>query len=289
MRSAGRTSGKSQYMMPMADGNQSRKMMQRATPSQRCTKMSARFTFLILANSQFPTAIPNASIGIWDLGFRFHAILAGTEVQRLPQRIPGTASGGVGMPSRPFAIVESASAAVRLARASAFLERFPAHQPITVVAATRGAADDLARRVASRRGATIGISRFSLTQLAARVAATRLAGAGIAPSTLLGVEAVASRVAFDASEDGSLDYFGVVARSPGFPRALARTLVDVRLAGLTAATLTRAGRAGHDLAALVAQAEAELANAAAADRAALLAAAAAGAAEDVFLRAPLLL
>jgi ATP-dependent helicase/nuclease subunit B len=193
------------------------------------------------------------------------------------------------MPSRPFAIVESASAAVRLARASAFLERFPAHQPITVVAATRGAADDLARRVASRRGATIGISRFSLTQLAARVAATRLAGAGIAPSTLLGVEAVASRVAFDASEDGSLDYFGVVARSPGFPRALARTLVDVRLAGLTAATLTRAGRAGHDLAALVAQAEAELANAATADRAALLAAAAAGAAEDVFLRAPLLL
>lgn len=193
------------------------------------------------------------------------------------------------MPSRPFAIVESTSAAVRLERASAFLERFPPHQPITVVAATRGAADDLARRLASRRGATIGLSRFSLTQLAARVAATRLAGAGIAPSTSLGVEAVASCVAFDAAEDGSLDYFGVVARTPGFPRALARTLGDVRLAGITAETLTGAGRAGHDLSELVGHAEAELSNASTADRAALLAAAAAGTAAEAFLRAPLLL
>lgn len=130
------------------------------------------------------------------------------------------------MQSRPFPIVESASAAARLDRAAAFLERFPRHQPITIVAASRGAADDLARRVAARRGATIGVSRFSLTQLAARVAATRLAGEGIAPSTSLGVEAVASRVAFDAAEDGTLDYFGVVARTPGFPRALAHTLTD---------------------------------------------------------------
>lgn len=193
------------------------------------------------------------------------------------------------MPSRRFVIVESASAAVRLERASAFLERFPPHQPITVVAATRGAADDVARRLAARRGATIGVSRFSLTQLAARVAVTRLAGAGIAPSTSLGVEAIASRVAFDAAADGSLDYFGVVARTPGFPRALARTLADVRLAGIEAAILTRAGRAGHDLSALVGQAEEALSNASTADRASLLAAAAEGAAKEPFLRAPLLL
>jgi hypothetical protein len=143
--------------------------------------------------------------------------------------------------------------------------------------------------VASRRGATLGVSRFSLTQLAARVAATRLAGEGIAPTTSLGVEAVASRVAFDAATDGTLDYFGVVARTPGFPRALARTLGDVRLAGIDAATLAGAGRAGHDLARLVAQAEAELLDACTADRSALLSAAAAGVAAEAFLRAPLLL
>src|SRR5687768_13496354 len=188
-----------------------------------------------------------------------------------------------------FRIVESASAAVRLDAAAAFLRLFRTDQPLTIVAATRGAADDLARRVAIERGATLGVSRFSLTQLAARVAATRLAGAGIAPSTALGTEAVASRVAFDAAEDGTLDYFGVVARTPGFPRALARTLTDVRLAGIKAATLAGAGRAGHDLAALVGQAEVELTDASTADRAALLVAAAAGVAGESFLRVPLLL
>jgi CRISPR/Cas system-associated exonuclease Cas4 (RecB family) len=193
------------------------------------------------------------------------------------------------MHSRPFSIVESASAAIRLDRAAAFLERFPPHQPITIVAATRGAADDLARRVTSLRGATLGLSRFSLTQLAARIAATRLAGEGIAPSTSLGVEAVASRVAFDAAEGGTLDYFGFVARTPGFPRALARTLADLRLAGLDASTLTSAGRAGHDLAVLVRQAESEFAEASTADRAALFAAATAGVAGEAFLRAPMLL
>jgi len=193
------------------------------------------------------------------------------------------------MQSRVFAIVESSSAAVRLDRAAAFLERFPPHHPITIVAASRGAADDLARRVASRRGATIGVARFSLTQLAARVAATRLAGEGIAPTTSLGVEAVASRVAFDAAEGGTLGYLGVVARTPGFPRALARTFTDVRLAGLEAAVLSGAGRAGHDLTVLVGQAESELTGASTADRAALLASAAAGVQGEAFLRAPLLL
>lgn len=191
--------------------------------------------------------------------------------------------------NRPFSIVESSSAARRLDRAVDFLNRFPAHQPITLVAATRGAADDLARRVAARRGATIGLTRFSLTQLAARVAAARLAGEGIAPSTALGVEAVASRVAFDAAAEGALDYFGVVARTPGFPRALARTLTDVRLAGIPVAALLGSGRAGHDLAALVGQAEAELADASTADRAALLVTAAGAVESESFLRAPLLL
>ncbi len=193
------------------------------------------------------------------------------------------------MQRRPFTILDSASAAIRLDRAAEFLTRFSPHQPITVVAATRGAADDLVRRVAHQRGATLGLSRFSLTQLAARIAVTQLAGNGIAPTTALGVEAVASRVAFDAAEGGTLDYFGGVARTPGFPRALARTLTDVRLAGLTGADLAPAGRAGRELAELVTRSAAELTEASTADRAALFAAAAAGAASDSSLRTPLLL
>src|SRR5688572_10041878 len=188
-----------------------------------------------------------------------------------------------------FRIVESASAAARLDAAAAFLRLFPPDQPLTIVAATRGAADDLARRVAIERGATLGVSRFSLTQLAARVAATGLAGAGIAPSTALGTEAVAARVAFDAARAGTLKYFKDVADTPGFPRALARTLAEIRLTGVTGSVLTSAGAAGRDLAHLLADVERELTRASTADRARLFAAAAEAAGDEAFLRAPLLL
>ncbi len=190
---------------------------------------------------------------------------------------------------RVFRVLESASAAVRLDAAVVFLEQWSPHQPVTIVGATRGAADDLARRVAQRRGATIGLSRFSLTQLAARVAVSRLAGEGIAPSTMLGTEAVAARVSFDAVRAGTLTYFRDVAGMPGFPRALARTLADLRLAGVAATDVPRAGAPGADLARLLERAEHELTAADTADRARLFAVACEGIGDAAFLRAPLLL
>ncbi|MGE0446440.1 MAG: PD-(D/E)XK nuclease family protein, partial [Vicinamibacterales bacterium] len=209
----------------------------------------------------------------------------------LLSRIPGTAPGAgwVMDVSRPFQIVESASAAARLEAAAAFLRSFPPSQPITVVGATRGAADDLARRIAAGRGATIGLARFSLTQLAARVASTRLAGRGVAPATLLGSEAVAARVAFDARAAQTLAYFGEVASTPGFPRALAQTIGDLRAASVGADRLARAGSAGVDLARLLAGAEREFLEASTADRVRLFDTAADAVDDDGQLAAPLLL
>jgi ATP-dependent helicase/nuclease subunit B len=170
---------------------------------------------------------------------------------------------------RPFSLIEADSAALRLNAAAAFLREFPAHQPITIVAATRGAADDLARMLALSRQASFGVQRLSLTQLAARSAIVALAAEGVAPSTSLGAEAVATRAVFDAMRDTALDYFGPVARTPGFPRALARTLHELRLSGITDERVSSLPLAGKDLAGLLARFDDCFAGAGAADRARL--------------------
>ncbi len=188
-----------------------------------------------------------------------------------------------------FQIVVSTCAANRLEAAAAFLRSFPASQRLTVVAATRAAADDLARVIAAERGATLGTSRFSLTQLAAHVAVARLGGQGIAPATLLGAEAVAARAAFDARRAGVLSYLATVAATPGFARALSRTIADLRMAGVEPGAVAAAAHVGPDLAGLAAAAARELAGAATADRAALFAVAADALGDGVVAEAPLLL
>ena len=190
-----------------------------------------------------------------------------------------------------FRCVLSPSAASRLGAARAFALAFPASQPLTIVAATRGAADDFARSIAGDRPATIGLSRFSLTQLAARIAAPRLAGRGIAPASALALEAVAARAAFEASRDDRLSALAAVAAAPGFPRALARTFGEVRLAALDSPAV-RGGSdapANIDLSHLIDEAEQELADAGVADRARLFETALQGVAAESALRHPLLL
>jgi len=169
-----------------------------------------------------------------------------------------------------FRIFEAASAATRLEAAAAFLRPLPADHPITIVGATRGAADDFARTIATERSATLGLTRLSLTQLAARTAVVALAAGGKTPSTGLGAEAVATRAVFTALRDASLRYFSPVAALPGFPRALARTLQELRLTGLAAGAVRSASPARADLADLLTRFDASFANVSAADRADLL-------------------
>src|SRR2546429_9869254 len=127
-------------------------------------------------------------------------------------------------------IIESSEASARLHEAECWLAT-RTDRGALVVSASRGAADDLARAVALSCGATAGLHRFSFAQLAAWLARPVLAARGIAPATLIGSEAVAARATFDARQDEGLTYFGAVAGTPGFPRALARTLGDLAMAG----------------------------------------------------------
>jgi CRISPR/Cas system-associated exonuclease Cas4 (RecB family) len=165
-------------------------------------------------------------------------------------------------------VVLSSSAAVRLDAARTFLASHPPGSEVVIIGASRGAADDLARDVARRAGATFGLTRFSLTELAARAAAARLAGARRVPGSTAGAEAMAARAVFDAIAVGELAYFGPVASLPGFPKALARTIHELRLAGISAERLS-ARTSINDLSALLARVEAQLAEGGIDDRAAL--------------------
>jgi ATP-dependent helicase/nuclease subunit B len=173
----------------------------------------------------------------------------------------------------------SSSAAERLSCARDVVRGCVPGTRVLIVGASRGAADDLARDVAASVPATFGLQRVSLTQLAARTAILTLAGEGRTSSTRLGAEAVAARVVFDARQESSLAYFDAVAGTPGFPRALSRTVQELRLADVGAAALAPLPLAGPDLADLLSRVDASFAAAASADRAGLFRAAARAAAE----------
>jgi len=165
--------------------------------------------------------------------------------------------------------VQSGSAAVRLGEARRFLAQFEPGAEVLLVGASRGSVDDLARAISLERGATFGLHRLSFTQVAARLAIIELASHDHAPMTALGHEAVATRAAFEARSDAELDYFSPISRTPGFPKALARTLLELRLAGISSRDLFRLPRSGNDLAHLLDRVDTLVENAGASDRAAL--------------------
>jgi CRISPR/Cas system-associated exonuclease Cas4 (RecB family) len=158
---------------------------------------------------------------------------------------------------------------MRLREARAFVDQFAPGDEVLLLGASRGAVDDFARAIAVDRGATFGLHRLSFTQLAARLASLHLAELDRAPSTALGHEAVATRAAFEASKDEALEYFAPVARTPGFPKALARTLGELRLAGTPDERLNGLSRGGPDLAQLLNRVDSLMNEAGASDRATL--------------------
>jgi ATP-dependent helicase/nuclease subunit B len=177
------------------------------------------------------------------------------------------------LPHPSLRIIEASDAAQRLSEARAWVSARLDGPGVLIVSASRGAGDDLARSVAVASGGAIGLHRFSVAQLAARLAAPVLAARGIAPVSYIGGEAVAARATFEASRGEGLEYFGPVARTPGFPRALARTLHELMLARVDAAALAGLPLGGSDLARLLERFEEQFAAASATDRGTLFEAA----------------
>lgn len=87
-------------------------------------------------------------------------------------------------------------------------------------------------RAAVDRGAAFGWSRHTLSGLAWTLAAPELARRGLAPAAPHTLEAACARVIALLSEAGQLGRLEAVAAFPGLPRALWRTLRELRLAGV---------------------------------------------------------
>ncbi len=133
-------------------------------------------------------------------------------------------------------------------------EYLSAHAEVLVTAPSHSAGEELAQRMSQ----AAGIHRLTLVQLASDLSRASMAAMGLAPVTMLGLEALAARVVHAALAEGELAYFKPVAALPGFARALARTIGELRMARVEASALAETGAAGEDLAKLLARYNAEL-------------------------------
>lgn len=150
----------------------------------------------------------------------------------------------------------SRAGAPLLERAADFLKDQVQSSEVVVLAPTRAAADELARN-AFADGAQ-GVHALTLTQLAVNLASEEMSRRALAPMSLLGIEALAARIAQAAVQSQQLSYFAPVAQTPGFARAVAGTITELRLQGVQAPDLESSGSPGSDLARLMRLYEQEL-------------------------------
>ena len=150
----------------------------------------------------------------------------------------------------------SAGAARRLARAREWLVSRRRDQRVLIIGASPEAAAEMARQAALKAKASFGWQRMTLGRLAAVAAARALAERQLSPLSSVGLEAVCARVVHRLR--GSLGKFEPVATQPGLPRALLRTLLEMRMAD---------ARPSGDLGRILEAYEEELARAGLADRA----------------------
>jgi len=147
-------------------------------------------------------------------------------------------------------VVRSWSNGTLLQAVESFAARFT---EVVIIGPRHLAGEGLREGTPKDRPGSAGAHRVTLVQAAAELARSAMAERNLAPLSGLGREAVAARVAQKALAQGELAYFHPVAAFPGFARALARTIVELRLAKVSSEQLT------PDLATLLDLYQAELA------------------------------
>jgi len=161
-------------------------------------------------------------------------------------------------------LVTSLASHHRIAACAEFLHSVSG-QEVLIISATRLAADELARSFCLQHEGAVGIHRFSLGALAVEMASPRLADSGKAVLAGVAVDALAARAVQESRSKAPLTWFEPVANTPGFFRALAATLSELRMAGVDIDALRKSGPAGTDLALLMADFDRYLADSGLAD------------------------
>lgn len=182
----------------------------------------------------------------------------------LPWDEPSPAPGSAGI-----RLVVSGSAASRLTVAADALS-VSAIADWLVLAPSREQADEVVRRACGGLEAAVGRHRLGVTALATRLALPALARADETPLSPLGFEAVVARAIAGMPPDADGTPFADARRHPGFLTALAATLSEIRMAGLTPAALLAAGGRPAALAPYAAAFETTLQALGQADRARIL-------------------
>lgn len=144
-------------------------------------------------------------------------------------------------------LVVSPRSSERLWAAEDFLCAAPTDAEVLLLAASRGAALDLAAHVGAKQGATFGIHRLTLGRLASRLAAIELAKRQLAPASMLATLAVVNRAITEALAHSQLDYFTPVAKTPSFSRTLYATLTELRTDGIQPEDIPVTDPRSHDL------------------------------------------
>jgi hypothetical protein len=156
-------------------------------------------------------------------------------------------------------IAVSTSADRRLDHAAAVLGQWTGSEEIRILAPTLGAADDFVReRILSGGGGRRGLGRGTPLDAARQIAAPALARAGNIPVTGVAGEALVARAIQRSLNPGELpagsamEYFGTLARTAGFRRALARTIRELRMERIPLEEIRGLEPSGSDLWRLVA-------------------------------------
>lgn len=165
-------------------------------------------------------------------------------------------------------VVVAGASRSRLERARAWLEGRANAEEVLVIGGSIEAANELVRTLAQNKGSAFGWHRLTMAQLVATMALPQLTERGLASISRVGTEATVARVVHRLKSERWVGRFEPIAGTPGFPRAIATIIIELRLARLSP---DEVASVAPDVAPLLAAYEAELAEMGLTDWAGILA------------------